>query len=214
MSYIEPNLIIFDCDGVLVDSERLSNTVFCKILNNYGLKLTLDDMFETFVGNSMQRCIEIITDMLGHPPPDNFETTYRTQVADVFKTDLKAVDGVEDIITSLDKPYCIASSGPHEKMKISLGVTGLSKYFSNNIYSTSDVARAKPYPDVYLHAAEQMGFTSNECLVIEDSVLGVQAAKAADMRVIAYAGYLSEERLLAAGADKIIKHMHELNSYI
>ena len=207
---MKPKLIIFDCDGVLVDSERLSNQVFCQILNGYGLELTLDDMFEIFVGNTMNRCIQIITDMLGHSPPDSFETTYRTQVADVFKTDLKAVDGVEDIIINLNIPFCIASSGSHEKMKTTLGVTGLSQYFTSNIYSTRDVARAKPYPDVYLHAAEQMGFTPTECLVVEDSVLGVQAAKAAGMTVIGYTSSMSSEKLLAAGANLTIEHMHKL----
>ena len=211
---MKPNLIIFDCDGVLVDSERLSNQVFCDILNGYGLELNLEDMFRIFVGNSMAQCIKIIDEMLGYPPPDNFEATYRMQVANAFKTDLKAVDGVEDIIKSLDKPYCIASSGPHEKMQITLGLTGLNKYFAKNIYSTYDVENPKPYPDVYLHAAEQMGYTSDECLIIEDSTLGVQAGKDAGMYVIAYAGSLPEERLIDAGADKIIKHMSELKFLI
>jgi len=207
-------LIIFDCDGVLVDSERLSNQIFCEILNGYGLDLTLDDMFEIFVGNSMNRCIEIITDMLGYPPPDNFEQIYRSKTAAAFKTDLKAIDGVEKIIQQLSKPYCIASSGPHEKMQITLSATGLSKYFNNNIYSTRDVKNAKPYPDVYLHAAEQMGFIAKDCLVIEDSTLGVQAGKAAGMTVIAYAGSLPKDKLLAAGADQVILHMSELTQLL
>jgi len=208
------SLIIFDCDGVLVDSERLSNQVFCKILNGYGLDLNLEDMFNIFVGNSMGQCINIITDMLGHSPPENFETTYRTQVAKAFKTDLKAVSGVEDILLHINKPYCIASSGPHEKMQITLGVTGLSQYFTNNIFSTYDVKNAKPHPDVYLHAAKTMGFKPKECLVIEDSTLGIQAGKAAGMQVIAYAGSMPEEKLLNAGADWVMHDMQQISKLL
>ena len=207
-------LIIFDCDGVLVDSELLSNQIFCEILNGYGLNLTLDDMFKVFVGNSMSRCIEIIETMLGHPAHENIEATYQERTTIAFERDLKAVEGIEAILQKLHSPYCIASSGSHSKMQTTLGTTGLIKYFDNNIFSTKDVARPKPHPDVYLHAAEQMGHATSKCLVIEDSPLGVQAGKAAGMTVIGFTGSMPELRLKDAGADMTMSSMLEISDFL
>ena len=155
-------LIIFDCDGVLVDSERIANTIFAKVLNQEcGLNLSLDDMFRTFVGNSSKQCMAIVTKMLGKEPPNNLEELYKSEINNELAKSVTAVTGVENVLKNLSLPYCVASSGSHEKMKTTLGRTGLIKYFKKeHIFSTSDVTNGKPQPDIYLHAARMMNSIS------------------------------------------------------
>src|SRR5215831_12147526 len=112
------DLIIFDSDGVLVDSERIANQVFCTMLNELGLHLTLDDMFERFVGNSMQQCIELITEMRGAPPPESFVPQLRLRTNEALKEQIKPIPGVPEMLRVLSIPYCVASSGEHEKIRL------------------------------------------------------------------------------------------------
>ena len=204
------DLVIFDCDGVLVDSERITNTVFAEMLNDLGLSVTLEDMFDHFVGNSMNRCLEIIQDMLGKPVPDNFVTEYKQRTKQALTENLKPVEGIKNAIDRLKFPYCVASSGEHQKMQTTLGLTGLLPYFTDKLFSVTEVARGKPYPDVFLYAAETMGFNPARCAVVEDTAIGVQAGVAAGMTVFGYAALTKAERLQKAGASHVFNHMKML----
>lgn len=200
-------LIIFDCDGVLVDSERITNTVFAEMLNELGLPVTLEDMFDKFVGNSMIRCLELIQEMLGGPVPEDFAEQYRARTKLALESDLKPVKGVEESLRRIKIPYCVASSGDHEKMRTTLGITGLLPHFEGKLFSVTEVARGKPHPDVFLYAAGRMGAEPRRCIVVEDTPIGVAAGVAAGMNVFGYAGVLSTERLEGAGASLVFTDM-------
>ena len=209
-------LIIFDCDGVLVDSERIANEVFADILNREcGLSLTLADMFDTFVGHSSQQCMDILRGLLGEEPPEGIEGRYKSEINRALSTRVTAIDGIDLVLGTLSIPYCVASSGSHEKMRTTLGRTGLIRYFQEALFSTSDVKRGKPFPDVYLHAASTMGVSDPQrCLVIEDSPLGVKGAVAAGMTAFGFAALMDEEKLLSAGAHLVFREMAHLQDEI
>ena len=209
-------LIIFDCDGVLVDSERIANTVFAQVLNEEcGFNFTLDDMFKTFVGHSSKQCMAIIEQMLGSPAPDKLEQRYKDDINQALAKDVVAVSGIEQAINQLTIPYCVASSGSYEKMHTTLGKTGLLPYFSDKLFSTSDVKQGKPAPDIYLHAAKAMGVSApSKCLVIEDSPLGVMGGAAAGMTVFGYSELMCKQRLKDAGAHLTFNNMGDLNNCI
>jgi HAD superfamily hydrolase (TIGR01509 family) len=204
------DLVIFDCDGVLVDSELITNRVFVRMLNELGIPVCLDDMFEQFVGRSMPQCLELIAQMLGREVPPNFAADYAARTAAALKSELKAVPGIESALDAIDIPYCVASSGSHEKMQITLGTTGLLSKFEGNIFSVTEVARSKPFPDVFLHAARTIGVPAAACVVIEDTPTGVAAGVAAGMRVFGYCALTPRRRLLEAGAHVAFDSMREL----
>jgi HAD superfamily hydrolase (TIGR01509 family) len=207
-----PQLVIFDCDGVLVDSELLANQVFLAKLSALGLKLDLAYLMEHFVGRSMLDCLNQVEQMLGRPVPDNFLTELDQATFQAFESDLKAVEGIEKVLDALDLArisYCVASSGSHAKMNKTLGLTGLLPRLSGRIYSASEVARAKPFPDIYLYAAQKSSVASHHCVVIEDSPTGARAAMAAGMKVYGYAARNSANKLETAGA-KVFKNMKDL----
>jgi HAD superfamily hydrolase (TIGR01509 family) len=207
-----PQMVIFDCDGVLVDSELIANRVFLHHLQNLGLELHLEDLFERFVGRSMAYCLQDIERILGRSLPENFLSELDRDTFAAFDTELRAVEGVVDLLDRLDHiglSYCVASSGSHGKMDKTLGLTGLLPRLRGRIFSASEVARAKPYPDIYLHAAQRMQRAPEECVVIEDSPTGVRAGVAAGMTVFGYAGHTPAAKLAAAGA-KVFRHMNEL----
>lgn len=201
------DLVIFDCDGVLVDSERITNQVFCTMLNELGLSVTLDDMFERFVGHSMQQCIDILADMLGAPPPESFAAQLRVRAAEALKEQIKPIPGVAETLKVLAIPYCVASSGDHEKMRLTLGATGLLSHFERKLFSVSDVERPKPAPDVFLFAARQLGAAPSRCAVVEDTPTGVRAAVAAGMHVFGFTASTPEHRLKEAGAHETFSDM-------
>jgi HAD superfamily hydrolase (TIGR01509 family) len=203
-------LLIFDCDGVLVDSEMITNRVFARMLNELGISVTIEDMFERFVGRSMPQCLEIITGLLGGPVPEGFVEDYYRQSREALKRDLKAVPDIEAVLASVDLPFCVASSGTHEKMQTTLGVTGLLPYFRGKIYSVTEVARSKPFPDVYLYAARQQGARPEDCAVIEDTPTGVSAGVAAGMTVFGYCALMPKHRLIEAGAHHTFERMRDL----
>ena len=207
------DLVIFDCDGVLVDSERLANREFAALLGEIGLEFTLPQMFETFVGNSMPRCVEIIAERLGHAPPDDLLDQYSARVAAVLPGELRPVEGVIALLDHLDEagmPYCVASNGEHALMRVKLQATGLLERFEGRRFSSADVARPKPAPDLFLHAASTLGMAPGRCVVVEDSPLGVQGGRAAGMDVIGYADVLPEARLRAAGASTVVHSLHDV----
>jgi HAD superfamily hydrolase (TIGR01509 family) len=203
------DLIIFDCDGVLVDSERIANAVFARVLAEVcGLQFTLDDMFDTFVGHSRLQCLQKIEVMIGEPPPAELDLRYQRDIDAALAETVQAIDGIEAVLETLSLPYCVASSGSHEKMKMTLGKTNLLRFVEGNIFSTTDVERGKPYPDIYLHAARSMGVTDPaRCAVVEDSAIGVTGAVAAGMRVFGFAELMPAHRLHEAGAHQVFERM-------
>ena len=209
-------LVIFDCDGVLVDSERIANEVFAEILNEEcGFSLSLNDMFQTFVGHSSSQCMAIIEEMLGEIPPPHLEKRNKDEINHALSTSVTAVSGIENAIAEISLPFCVASSGSHEKMKTTLGKTALLKHFEGKLHSTADVGRGKPFPDIYLHAAGKMGVIDpSKCLVIEDSPLGVEGGVSAGMTVFGYTELMDENRLLEAGAHHTFSNMYTLASEI
>jgi len=208
MSYFK--LLIFDCDGVLVDSERITNQVFVEMLNELGLSLTLEDMFDQFVGNSMGQCMQLISEMLGRLPPDDFLPTYRERTKRALESLLQPVPGIEQALNSISIPWCVASSGDHAKMRTTLGITGLWPRFEGKIFSVTEVANPKPAPDVFLHAAKQSGVSPEDCVVVEDTPTGVKAAVAAGMTVFGYCALTPAHRLLSAGAHRVFDCMSVL----
>ena len=202
-------LVIFDCDGVLVDSERITNQIFCTMLNELGLTVTLEDMFERFVGLSMPQCIALITEMHG-APPDSFVPEFRLRAADALRAHIQPISGVAETLMGLSLPYCVASSGDHDKIRLTLGVTGLLKHFENRIFSVIDVARPKPAPDVFLFAARSLGVEASRCAVVEDTPTGVRAAIAAGMYALGFCANTPERRLREAGAHAVFSDMRLL----
>ena len=210
------DLIIFDCDGVLVDSERVANEVFARVIEDVcGLQFTLEDMFDTFVGHSRDQCLRKIEAIIGEPPPPELDQRYQQDINRALRESVAAIDGIETVLEQLALPYCVASSGSHDKMRMTLGKTNLMQYFSDRIFSTSDVERGKPHPDIYLHAAQTMGIDEpGRCLVIEDSPIGVKGAVAAGMKVFGFAGLMPAHRLVTSGAHVVFEHMHDLPGLI
>jgi HAD superfamily hydrolase (TIGR01509 family) len=200
-------LVIFDCDGVLVDSERVTNLVFAELLGELGLNYTLEDMFEHFVGSSMPQCLEKIEAQLGRPVPDDFVATYQKRRNAALERGLKPIPGIEATLDALTLPTCVASSGAHDKMRLTLGLTGLWPRFEGRIFSVTEVEKPKPAPDVFLHAAKTLGFDPAACVVIEDSPTGVKAGVAAGMTVLGYSALMPEARLRAAGAHHCFADM-------
>jgi HAD superfamily hydrolase (TIGR01509 family) len=207
-------LVIFDCDGVLVDSELITNRVFAGMLNELGIAVTLEDMFEQFVGRSMPQCLQLITKMLGRPVPPHFAEEYQTRSAAALRSELKAVPDIEIVLAAIRTPYCVASSGTHEKMQTTLGITGLLPQFRGKMYSVTEVAQSKPSPDVFLHAARQQGVVPAECAVIEDTPTGVRAGVAAGMTVFGYCALTPRQRLIEAGAHHTFERMRDLPGLI
>lgn len=214
MSEKQFGLVIFDCDGVLVDSELITNRVFVGMLNELGLALSLEDMFDRFVGRSMPQCLEIITKLLGRPVPPHFVDEYQTRSATALRAELKAVPDIETVLAAMRMPYCVASSGSHEKMQTTLGITGLLPQFRGKMYSVTEVARSKPFPDVFLHAARQQGVMPADCAVIEDTPTGVRAGAAAGMTVFGYCALTPRQRLIEAGAHHVFERMRDLPALI
>jgi HAD superfamily hydrolase (TIGR01509 family) len=207
------DLVIFDCDGVLVDSESITNRVFAAMLNEIGLRVTLADMFDRFVGHSMAHCLGLIEEMLGHPPPPEFAEEYRRRTRRELEDHLRPVRGVENAIreiAALGLSMCVASSGDHDKMRTTLGTTGLLRYFDGRLFSVTEVERGKPNPDVFLYAARRMGVEAERTAVVEDTGVGVRAGVAAGMTVFGYAEFTQPSQLVAAGAALTVREMHLL----
>jgi len=208
------DLVIFDCDGVLVDSELITNRIFAGMLNEMGIPVSLDDMFEQFVGRSMPQCLELTAGLLGRPVPDGFLPEFQARAAAALKSELKAVPDIEEVLATMGIPFCVASSGTHEKMHTTLGVTGLLPKFQGKMYSVTEVAKSKPAPDVFLYAARQSGVDASACAVIEDTPTGVRAGVAAGMTVFGYCALTPQQRLIAAGAHYTFECMRDLPELI
>ena len=203
-------LVIFDCDGVLVDSERLAIKVDIAVLNELGWPLSEAEVIERFVGRSDRDARAEIEAHLGHKLPDGFDEAVEHRYRDAFANALTPVEGVPEALDRIALPTCVASSGTHEHLRFTLGLTGLYERFEGRIFSADDVAKGKPAPDLFLHAAERMATAPTACVVVEDSRPGVEAARAAGMRVLAFAGGLSAARVLEGPATTVFDNMRDL----
>jgi HAD superfamily hydrolase (TIGR01509 family) len=209
---IEPDLIIFDCDGVLVDSEVLSCRCLSELLAGYGINLNLDEALNLFLGRSSTAVLDHYQ-ALGRSIPAQFYDELRIGVRAAFLSALCPIDGVRSVLKGLQVPYCVASSSDLDRVSFSLSLTGLAPHFGTRLYTAQMVERGKPAPDLFLYAAERMQANSRRTLVIEDSVSGITAAKAAGMTAWGFVGgshYQSRDGkaiLLGAGADRVFERM-------
>ncbi len=201
-------LVIFDCDGVLIDSERLAVRTEAEILGGLGWPLTEAEITERFVGRSAAYMHAEIERHLGRPV--DWEVEFTPRYTEVFERELVPVAGVVEALGQITVPTCVASSGSHEKMALTLGLTGLHERFAGRIFSVDDVERGKPAPDVFLHAARQMGVDPAACAVVEDSVSGVAAALAAGMAVFAFAGGVTPASSLRRDGVVVFSDMRAL----
>ena len=204
-------LILFDCDGVLVDSEGPSNIVLAKNLSGHGLPMTPEDCEAHFVGGTMAMVGEKAREMGAHLP-DNWIDEIYAQIYARLAEGVDVIAGIPEVLDRLEAlgiPFCVGSNGSEEKMKITLGQTGLWERFSGAIYSAHTLGVAKPDPDLYLIAAERHGIDPARCVVVEDSLAGVTAAIRAGMRCLAYVAKGDGARLSDQGAE-IIRHMSEI----
>jgi HAD superfamily hydrolase (TIGR01509 family) len=209
-----PELVIFDCDGVLIDSERIFNRILAAHLNGLGAAVDLEYMFEHFVGHSWESCIRMITGLLGGPPPDRLRESVFAELKEALPRELTAIPGVADALDRIGQPVCVASNSGPEEIRANLALVGLLPRFAGRLFSAKQVARPKPAPDVYLLAASTLGIAPSDCLVIEDSPAGVTAATAAGMTVAGYAAHTPGRRLLEAGARHLFQDMRELPGLI
>ncbi|MCG2625810.1 HAD family hydrolase [Bradyrhizobium sp. WYCCWR 13023] len=210
----KPDLIIFDCDGVLVDSELLSCRCLSEVLAEFGLQLSVEQALQLFLGRST-RAIEQHYRDLGQVLPSEFLLRLKARVLETFAEALQPIPGVGTVLSELKTPSCVASSSDLDRVSLSLDVTGLAPHFSDRLYTAQMVRHGKPAPDLFLHAAGKMQASPSRTLVIEDSVSGVQAAKAAGMMVWGFVGgahYRSRDGraiLSAAGADRVFAQMSD-----
>ncbi|MET9701065.1 HAD family hydrolase [Streptomyces sp. NPDC006529] len=209
MSY---DLVIFDNDGVLVDSEPLSNTILSGYLTELGHPTSYEESLRDYMGAAVHRVHDTVLERTGERLPDDFDDTLHARVFAAFERDLQPVPGATAVLEELTArgiPYCLASSGSHERIRVGHRTTGLDEWFEEEwIFSSEDVGKGKPAPDLFLHAAERMGADPARCVVIEDSPLGVRAARAAGMDVFGFTAMTPAERL--AGATGLFGEMKEL----
>ena len=201
-------LVIFDCDGVLIDSEIVVARLEAEAMTGLGLPISVETVCARFAGTTTKEVWETVERELGRPLPAGFLEAHLAHVRDVFARELKPVPGAHAMVEALDLPCCVASSTRLPALIDNLATCGLAHLFDGRIYSASQVKRAKPAPDVFLFAASQMGADPADCLVIEDSVAGVTAARRAGMNVVGFvgAGHVTvglADRLRAAGAAEI-----------
>lgn len=202
---ILPGLVIFDCDGVLVDTERLANRTMAAIVTELGHPISGPECQRRFMGRTLESVQVMIEELIGRKLPDDWPDEVRRRDLEAFKKGVPAISGIEQVLDDLDRrgvPYCVGSSGKYRKMHMTLGSAGLLPRLKDRLYSAEDCANGKPSPDVFLLAARGMGHAPETCVVIEDSLPGVMAARAAGMRAFAYVEDPACDRtaLQAAGA--------------
>jgi HAD superfamily hydrolase (TIGR01509 family) len=204
-------LVIFDCDGVLVDSERLAVRVEAAMLAELGWPLSEAEVVERFMGRSQAFMVEAILARLGDRLPDGWQDRFDRRYRAAFDAELIPVDGVDEALDRIAAPTCVASGGSHQMLRHTLRLTGLYRRFEGRIFSASEVAEGKPAPDLFLHAAARLGAEPAACAVVEDSRYGVQAARAAGMRAFGYTGGgLTPPERLAGPATVLFDDMRRL----
>lgn len=184
-----PSLVIFDCDGVLVDTERLANQILAKLITELGFPISGPDCQKRFMGRTLESVKGMVEELTGCTLPDDWPDYVRKLDLEAFEKGVEAIPGIENLLDELDRmeiPYCVGSSGEYRKMRATLGSSGLLPRLEGKLFSAQDCERGKPAPDVFLLAANKMGHEPENCVVIEDSVPGVTAARAAGMRAYAF----------------------------
>ena len=204
------DLVIFDCDGVVVDSERVSHDVFGAFIRSLGASLSETEMHERFLGRRLAECLGLVEELTGRPVPPGAVDRYKAERDRVLREQVVPIEGIREVLAGLTIPYCIASSGDHDKMRVTLGTTNLLPLFEGRLFSATEVPNGKPAPDVFLLAAERMGAEPKRTAVIEDSVNGVLAGCSAGMTVFGFAGLVPAAKLAAAGAAATFTRMREL----
>ncbi len=207
-------LVIFDCDGVLVDSEPIAARVGAAVLADLGWTVTAEELVRQFAGCTDEYWRSSIESELGRSLEDDWEALYRSWYEDAFEAELRAVPGVVDVLGSLLVPFCVASNGSHEKIRANLRRVGLLGAFEGRIFSAQDVPLGKPAPDLFLHAARTMRVPPARCAVIEDSPTGLAAARAAGMQCFAYATGLIPVARLTGPDTTVFDDMHQLPKLI
>ena len=215
---IGPALVIFDCDGVLVDSERLSHRVLHAMLIELGAAISPQQTVDRFIGTSLAACLARISSLLGAAPPANFAAEFARRSRAAFEAELTLVPGVAQLLAALAVPCCVASNGNRAKVDFTLGHTGLLAQFAaqlaGRIFTADDVLHPKPAPDLFLHAARQLGADPRRTTVVEDTPTGISAAKAAGMHAIGFAAMTPAAQLHAAGADRVVQTMAEVQALL
>ncbi|MFD8738156.1 HAD family hydrolase [Streptomyces sp. NPDC059618] len=214
------DLVVFDCDGVLVDSEPIAVRTHVALGGELGWPLTESDVMNRFVGRSTTSIGEQIAERLGEETARLWDERFREMHARAVDESLTPVDGIVEALDGLEamglgaRHWCIASSGSHEKMRHTLGRVGLYERFDGRVFSAHEVRRGKPAPDLFLHAARSMGVEPSRCAVVEDSRFGVQGATAAGMRSFGYAGGLTPADWLKGSATVVFTDMRLLPSLV
>ena len=213
------DLIIFDCDGVLVDSEVISCRVHAEVLTRHGYPISTEQVFDRFLGRSSRQAHLEVEAELDHSLPDDYHTQLQDELFASFATTMEAMPYIDAALTAITQPVCVASSGSHARMRVSLGRAKLYDKFAPHIFSASQVPHGKPAPDLFLFAAAQMATPPERCLVIEDSIAGISGARAAGMAVFGFhggghcrPGY--GDTLRAAGASLTFDDMRQLPGLI
>ncbi|MEG0851365.1 HAD family hydrolase [Flavobacterium plurextorum] len=192
--------IIFDCDGVLVDTEKIGNGVLLEMAAEHGFEMKIEDAYRNFNGRKLKDCFKYIEETIAKKLPETFETEFRQRSFSAFKTQVKPMEGIVSFIEKLTIPYCVASSGPVEKICLNLEVAGLLDKFENKIFSSYQIGSWKPEPGIFLHAAKEMGFDVKDCIVVEDSVAGVRAGIDGGFKVYGFANGYNDSDLEKEGA--------------
>jgi len=193
--------IIFDCDGILVDSEEISNSVLIQMANEIGAEIKMEYAIENFAGKSLKSSFEHIEKLTKKSLPSTFEQEYRNRTFSAFKTDLKPIKGIHNLLNQLSVPFCVASSGPVDKIKLNLTTTNLMEKFENRIFSSYEIGSWKPNPEIFEYAANKMGFKPDECAIIEDSLAGVRAGRKGGFDVFGFANQKNKTELQKEGAQ-------------
>ncbi|RXM41606.1 HAD family phosphatase [Flavobacterium sp. YO64] len=201
--------IIFDCDGVLVDTEKIGNGVLLEMASEHGFEMKIEDAYRNFNGRKLKDCFRYIEETIDKELPETFETEFRQRSFDAFKTQVKPMEGVIEFIDKLTIPYCVASSGPVEKICLNLEVASLLGKFEDKLFSSYQIGSWKPEPGIFLHAAKEMGFDVKDCIVIEDSVAGVRAGMDGGFKVYGFANGYNDADLEKEGA-KLFRSYEEL----
>ncbi|UFQ17276.1 MULTISPECIES: HAD family hydrolase [Streptomyces] len=210
------DLVIFDNDGVLVDSEPISNKLLAGYLTELGHPTSYEDSLRDYMGGALHRVHDLVWERSGQRLPVDFDEVFHARVFSAFERELKPVTGAAEVLEELAADgvaYCLASSGSHERIRVGHRAAGLDKWFDEKrVFSSQDVGRGKPAPDLFLHAAKRMGVAPGRCVVVEDSPLGVQAAVAAGMDVYGFTAMTPAERL--SGATQLFGDLKELPSLL
>jgi HAD superfamily hydrolase (TIGR01509 family) len=214
-----PVLVIFDCDGVLIDSEVIFGRVLGELLVAAEFPITMDEAMVFGLGKNRVTLAAAVEARFGRALPDEFFATMRARVDLAFERELVAIPGIEELLTALKAPRCVASNSHLDRVRHALSVTRLLPLFDPHVFSASQVARGKPAPDLFLFAARRLGAAPADCIVIEDSTTGVEAAIAAGMRVVGFCGGSHcpgdhAQQLLAAGCSRVFPTTFDLAAHL